>query len=170
MDYEVTFGGRPVKLAGRHCRVGETAPAFTLTDAALQPVPSDRFRGKIRIYSVFPSVDTSVCSLQNIRFNREAAALGDEVVVVAISVDLPFAQKRFCAAEGIDRVHVFSDYRELDFGRKYGFVMEELRLLARGVVVVDRDGQVRYVEYVPDVTHEPDYESALRVVRELLCR
>ena len=168
MEYEVTFGGRPVKLAGRHCEVGEKAPSFTLVDGALQPVCSDRFCGKIRIYSIFPSVDTSVCSLQNIRFNREASKLGDEVVVISISVDLPFAQKRFCAAEGIDRVHVLSDYRDLDFGMKYGFVMEGLRLLARGVVVVDRNDTVRYVEYVPEVSHEPDYETALAVVRTLV--
>lgn len=167
MEYEVIFGGKPVKLAGRHCEVGEKAPSFMLTDASLQPVASALFSGKVRIYSIFPSVDTSVCSLQNIRFNQEASRLGDEVVVVAISVDLPFAQKRFCGAEGIDRVHLLSDYRDLDFGRKYGFVLEGLRLLARGVVVVDRDDRVRYVEYVREVTHEPDYEAALAVVREL---
>lgn len=154
-------------LAGRPCEVGEKAPSFTLFDGSLQPVASSRFSGKVRVYSVFPSVDTPVCSLQNIRFNREAAQLDDDVVVVSISVDLPFAQKRFCAAEGIDRVHVLSDYRDLDFGMKYGFVLEGLRLLARGVVVVDRDDTVRYVEYVPEVTHEPDYERALAVVREL---
>ena len=152
MDHKVTFGGKPVTLVGNRCKVGETAPVFTVTDAGLQPVSSDVFHGKVRIYSVFPSVDTPVCSLQNIRFNREASKLGDDVVVVSLSVDLPFAQKRFCAAEGIDRVHVFSDYRELDFGMKYGFVIDSLRLLARGVVVVDRDDVVRYVEYVPEVT------------------
>ena len=158
MDHKVTFGGKPVTLVGNRCKVGETAPVFTVTDAGLQPVSSDVFHGKVRIYS---------CSLQNIRFNREASKLGDDVVVVSLSVDLPFAQKRFCAAEGIDRVHVFSDYRELDFGMKYGFVIDSLRLLARGVVVVDRDDVVRYVEYVPEVTHEPDYEKALAVAREL---
>lgn len=168
MENQVTFGGKPVTLAGRHCEVGEMAPSFTLVDGSLQPVASSQFSGKVRIYSVFPSVDTPVCSLQNIRFNREASQLSDEVVVLSISVDLPFAQKRFCAAEGIDRVHVLSDYRDLDFGMKYGFVLEGLRLLARGVVVVDRDDRVRYVEYVPEVTHEPDYEKALAVVRELL--
>lgn len=168
MENQVTFGGKPVMLAGRHCEVGEMAPSFTLVDGSLQPVASSQFSGKVRIYSVFPSVDTPVCSLQNIRFNREASQLSDEVVVLSISVDLPFAQKRFCAAEGIDRVHVLSDYRDLDFGMKYGFVLEGLRLLARGVVVVDRDDRVRYVEYVPEVTHEPDYEKALAAVRELL--
>lgn len=168
MEYQVTFGGKPVRLVGRHCEVGEKAPSFTLVDGSLQCVPSERFYGKVRIYSVFPSVDTPVCSLQNIRFNREAAQLGDDVVVLSVSVDLPFAQKRFCAAEGIDRVHVLSDYRELDFGLKYGFVLEGYRLLARGVVVVDRDDTVRYVEYVPEVSHEPDYEQALHVVRGLV--
>ena len=168
MDHKVTFGGKPVGLVGRHCEVGEKAPSFTLVDGSLQCVPSERFYGKVRIYSVFPSVDTPVCSLQNIRFNREAAQLGDDVVVLSVSVDLPFAQKRFCAAEGIDRVYVLSDYRELDFGLKYGFVLEGYRLLARGVVVVDRDDTVRYVEYVPEVSHEPDYEQVLHVVRGLV--
>ncbi|OUN59115.1 thiol peroxidase [Alistipes sp. An66] len=168
MEYQVTFGGKPVRLVGRHCEVGEKAPSFTLVDGSLQCVPSERFYGKVRIYSVFPSVDTPVCSLQNIRFNREAARLGDDVVVLSVSVDLPFAQKRFCAAEGIDRVYVLSDYRELDFGLKYGFVLEGYRLLARGVVVVDRDDTVRYVEYVPEVSHEPDYEQVLHVVRGLV--
>lgn len=105
MDHKVTFGGKPVTLVGNRCKVGETAPVFTVTDAGLQPVSSDVFHGKVRIYSVFPSVDTPVCSLQNIRFNREASKLGDDVV--------------------------------------------------------------RYVEYVPEVTHEPDYEKALAVAREL---
>ena len=168
MEYQVTFGGKPVRLVGRHCEVGEKAPSFTLVDGSLQCVPSERFYGKVRIYSVFPSVDTPVCSLQNIRFNRDAAQLGDHVDVLSVSVDLPFAQKRFCAAEGIDRVYVLSDYRELDFGLKYGFVLEGYRLLARGVVVVDRDDTVRYVEYVPEVSHEPDYEQVLHVVRGLV--
>ena len=97
MDHKVTFGGKPVTLVGNRCKVGEIAPVFTVTDAGLQPVSSDVFHGKVRIYSVFPSVDTPVCSLQNIRFNREASKLGDNVVVVSLSVDLPFAQKRFCA-------------------------------------------------------------------------
>lgn len=168
MKYEVIFGGKPVALEGTRCSVGGQAPAFTVVDSALQEVSSDRFRGKVLIYSVFPSVDTPVCSLQNIRFNREATTLSDQVVILALSVDLPFAQKRYCAAEGIDRVHLFSDYRTLDFGHKYGFVMEGLRLLARGVVVVDRDDTVRYVEYVHEVSHEPDYARALAVVRELV--
>lgn len=168
MDKKVCFAGKPVTLVGTRREVGDKAPVFTVIGPDLQPVSSARFRDKVRIYSVFPSVDTSVCSLQNKRFNREAAALGDEVAVIALSVDLPFAQKRFCAAEGIDRVQIFSDYKELDFGMKYGFVIDELRLLGRGVVVVDRDDVIRYVEYVREITHEPDYERALEAVREVI--
>ena len=167
MGEKVLFAGQPFELEGTPRRVGDAAPDFVLTGQDLAPVSSERLHGKVRVYSVFPSIDTPVCSLQNIRFNREASKLGDDVVVLALSVDLPFAQKRFCAAEGIDRVHVFSDYKELDFGMKYGFVIDELRLLARGVVVVDRDDVVRYVEYVPEITHEPDYAKALAFVRDL---
>lgn len=168
MSEKVTFGGKPVTLVGTHLRVGDKAPAFTLTDDKLQPVSSDSFHGKVRIYSVFPSVDTPVCSLQNKRFNKEAAGLGDCVTVVSVSVDLPFAQKRFCAAEGIDRVHVLSDYKAHDFGKKYGFLIEELQLLSRGVVVVDKNDMIRYIEYVPEVTSEPDYDKALAAARELV--
>lgn len=168
MDKKVTFGGKPVTLVGEHRKVGDAAPAFILTDDKLQPVPSEQFSGKVRIYSVFPSVDTSVCSLQNKHFNKEAAALGEHIVVLSISVDLPFAQKRFCAAEGIDRVHVLSDYRNRDFGMKYGFVIEELCLLARGVVVVDQHDVIRYIEYVSEIASEPDYDKALAVARELV--
>lgn len=167
MAQKITMGGKPLTLAGEQQKVGNAAPAFILTDGNLMPAPSEQYNGKIRIYSIFPSVDTSVCSLQNKRFNKEASALGDGVVVLSISVDLPFAQKRFCAAEGIDRIHVLSDYRELDFGMKYGFVIDELHLLSRGIVVVDQHDIIRYIEYVPEVTHEPDYDQALAVVRKL---
>lgn len=167
MNHHVTFGGKRVALAGHRCTEGEKAPSFTVIDSGLNVVHSDLFRDRIRIYSVFPSVDTPVCSMQNVRFNREASHLGEQVVVLALSVDLPFALRRFCAAEGLERIHAFSDYLDLDFGMKYGFVLEGLRLLSRGVVVVDRDDTVRYVEYVPEVTHEPDYEGALSVVRRL---
>ena len=166
-NWKITFGGQPVTLVGTHLLPGDRAPRFEVLDGNLQPVASTQFKDKTMIISVFPSVDTSVCSLQNIRFNREASKLGDDVVVVSLSVDLPFAQKRFCAAEGIDRVHVFSDYRELDFGMKYGFVIKELRLLGRGAVVVDRKGIVRYIEYVSEIKNEPDYDAVLKAVREL---
>lgn len=168
MDKKITFAGSPVTLVGTPVKEGDKAPAFTVTDASLQPVSSDKFDVKVRIISVFPSVDTSVCSLQTKRFNREASELGDQVAVISISADLPFAQKRFCAVEGIDRMYVYSDYNGHDFGRKYGFLIKELALLTRGVVVVDREGTVRYVEYVSEITEEPDYAKALDAARALL--
>ena len=130
-NWKITFGGQPVTLVGTHLLPGDRAPRFEVLDGNLQPVASTQFKDKTMIISVFPSVDTSVCALQNIRFNREAARLDKDVVILSLSVDLPFAQKRFCAAEHIDNVRVYSDYRDLDFGMKYGFVIKELRLLGR---------------------------------------
>ena len=166
-NWKITFGGQPVTLVGTHLLPGDRAPRFEVLDGNLQPVASTQFKDKTMIISVFPSVDTSVCALQNIRFNREAARLDKDVVILSLSVDLPFAQKRFCAAEHIDNVRVYSDYRDLDFGMKYGFVIKELRLLGRGVVVVDHKGIVRYIEYVSEIKNEPDYDAALKAVREL---
>ena len=166
-NWKITFGGQPVTLVGTHLLPGDRAPRFEVLDGNLQPVASTQFKDKTMIISVFPSVDTSVCALQNIRFNREAARLDKDVVILSLSVDLPFAQKRFCAAEHIDNVRVYSDYRDLDFGMKYGFVIKELRLLGRGVVVVDRKGIVRYIEYGSEIKNEPDYDAALKAVREL---
>ena len=160
-NWKITFGGQPVTLVGTHLLPGDRAPRFEVLDGNLQPVASTQFKDKTMIISVFPSVDTSVCALQNIRFNREASRLDKDVVILSLSVDLPFAQKRFCAAEHI------SDYRDLDVGMKYGFVIKELRLLGRGVVVVDRKGIVRYIEYVSEIKNEPDYDAALKAVREL---
>ena len=117
--------------------------------------------------AVYPSVDTSVCAAQNRRFNAEANNLND-VVVLSVSCDLPFAQSRFCAAEGLNNIKTISDHKDLEFGQKYGFWIKELRLLARGTVVIDKKGEVKYVEYVPEVTHEPDYEAAMNVVKNLI--
>ena len=132
-NWKITFGGQPVTLVGTHLLPGDRAPRFEVLDGNLQPVASTQFKDKTMIISVFPSVDTSVCALQNIRFNREASRLDKDVVILSLSVDLPFAQKRFCAAEHIDNVRVYSDYRDLDFGMKYGFVIKELRLLGRPI-------------------------------------
>jgi thiol peroxidase len=122
---------------------------------------------KVKIISVVPSLDTGVCELQTIRFNDEAAELED-VAILTISMDLPFAQKRFCSANDIDKVVTLSDHRDLDFGTKYGFEIEELRLLARGIVVLDEDNIVRYVQYVPEATDHPDYDKALEAARSLI--
>lgn len=123
---------------------------------------------QIKIISSVPSLDTGVCSLQTLRFNKEAQSLKEDVVVVTISVDLPFAQKRFCSTEGIENLLVVSDHKDLDFGNKYGFVNKASRLLTRGVVVLDRDNTVRYVQYVEHSNQEPDYDKALAEVRNLL--
>ena len=165
-NVKFTFGPMEVTLAGNEIKPGDKAPDFTVMGNDLQPVKLSDFAGKKKIISVFPSVDTSVCAAQNRNFNKLVSEL-DNTVVLSISNDLPFAQKRFCGAEGIDKVVTLSDYKDLDFGAKYGFVIDELRLLARGVVVVDEQDQVKYVEHVPEAGMEPDYDKALEVVKSL---
>jgi len=163
---KVTFAGNPLTLLGNEIKVGDKAPDFTAIGAGLVPVKLSDFAGKTIIIAVYPSVDTSVCAAQNRRFNAEVNQLKN-TVVLSISCDLPFAQSRFCAAEGLENIKTISDHKDLDFGEKYGFIIKELRLLARGTVVVDKSGIVRYVEHVPEVTNEPDYEASLAVVNSL---
>ena len=165
---KVTFGGNPVTLLGKPIEKGDDAPDFKVLDNGLNPKKLSDYQGKIKILSVFPSVDTSVCSTQNKRFNQEAANLDDNMVILAISNDLPFALNRFCEAEGIDQVVTLSDHKDVEFGTKYGFLIEELRLLARGVVVIDQNNKVQYVEYVPEIGQEPDYESAISAAKKLV--
>lgn len=164
----LTIGGAPLTLLGETIKVGHTAPEFTTIDASMKPVSLSHYKGKVVVLSVFPSVDTPVCALQTKHFNKAVTALGDDVVVIAISKDLPFALARFCAAEGIDRVVATSDYRASEFGEKYGFLIKENLLLGRGVVVVDKAGKVTYVEYVAELAQEPDYEAALVAVKKSL--
>jgi thioredoxin-dependent peroxiredoxin len=164
---KATFKGGKITLVGNEVKVGDKAPEFVALDKTLTPRKLSEFAGKTVVIVVYPSIDTPVCAAQNRKFNQEAANLGD-VVILSISVDLPFAQTRFCAAEGIDKVITLSDHKELDFGYKYGFVIEELRLLSRGTVIVDKAGVVQFVEYVPEVTNEPDYAAALEVVKKLV--
>jgi thiol peroxidase len=163
----ITFGGNPLTLAGNEIKVGAKAPDFYALNSKLQPVKLSDFDGKVRIISVFPSIDTPVCAAQTRRFNVEAANLGD-VQILTVSCDLPFALGRFCAAEGIDKEITLSDHKELDFGLKYGFAIDELRLLSRGVVVVDKDGVVKHVQYVKEITEEPDYDSAIEAVKKII--
>ncbi|MED3662548.1 thiol peroxidase [Ureibacillus sp. FSL K6-8385] len=165
---QVTFKNKPVTLLGNEVKVGDQAPDFTVLANDLTPVTLKDSEGKIRLFATVPSLDTGVCDAETRRFNEEAAKLGDDVIVYTVSVDLPFAQKRWCGAAGIDRVVTVSDHKDLSFGKAYGVVIEELRLLARAVFVVDREGVVRYVEYVPEVTNHPNYEAAIAAVKELL--
>lgn len=162
---KVTFKENPVTLIGKETKVDDKAVDFTVLNNGLQEVKLSDFEGKVKILSLFPSIDTGICSKQAHTFNKEASGLGDDVVILAISNDLPFALNRFCGAEGIDNLVTLSDHKTLDFSTKYGFLIEELRLLARGVVVIDKENVVRYVEYVKEVTTEPDYESAVNAAK-----
>lgn len=167
-NVKITFQGNPLTLLGTEVKVGDVAPDFTVLGGDLSPVKLSDYKGKVVILSVFPSVDTPVCAAQTRTFNKEVVALGSDVAVVGISNDLPFALGRFCAAEGIENVATLSDHKDLDFGAKYGFLIEELRLLSRGTVVVNKEGVVTFVEYVAEVTDEPNYEAALAAAKKLV--
>ncbi|WP_406241769.1 thiol peroxidase [Tissierella carlieri] len=163
----VTMGGNPVTLLGKEIKVGDKAPEFTVLKSDLSLFTLEDAGNEVKIISVVPSLDTGVCELQTINFNETATELGD-VTVLTISVDLPFAQKRFCSANNIDKVITLSDHKDLSFGMNYGFVIEEFRLLSRGIVILDKDNVVRYVEYVNEVTNHPDYDKAIEEVKKLI--
>jgi thioredoxin-dependent peroxiredoxin len=163
----VTLGGKPVTLMGKLIKPGSHAKNFTAIGPDFKPVKLSDFQGKVRIISSVPSVDTDVCAEQTRRFNLEASKLG-EVQVITISVDLPMALKRFCAAEGIDKIITVSDHKETDFGIKYGFLIEELRQLARGIIIVDKYDMVRYVEVVKEIDEFPDFDAAITQAKKLL--
>lgn len=161
---EITFHEKPVTLIGNEVKVGDKAQDFTVLANDLKEVTLNDYKGKIKLISVVPSLDTGVCSDQTRRFNEEVDKL-DNVHVLTVSMDLPFAQKRWCAAEGIEKVDTLSDHRDADFGEKYGVLMQEYRLLARSIFVVDSNNQVTYVEYVDEVTTHPDYQAAIEAAK-----
>ncbi len=160
----ITFLGNGLTLVGKEAKVGEKASDFIALNNKLEPVKLSDFKGKTVLISVAPSIDTPVCAMQTRRFNEEAAKLED-VVILTITLDLPFALGRFCGAEGIDNSITLSDHKDLSFGLNYGFVIEELRLLSRGIVIVGKDGLIKYVEYVKEITTHPDYDKALNAVK-----
>lgn len=164
----VTMKGKPLTLVGNEVKVGEPVPDCEVVGKDLEPVKLSSFKGKVCIISSFPSLDTSVCDIMTRRFNEDAVALSEDVVVLAISMDLPFAQARWCVAADVENVNMFSDHRSASFGKAFGVLIKDLRLLARAVFVVDREGIVRYIEIVDELTHEPDYEASLRVAEKLL--
>ncbi len=164
----VTFAGNPIALLGKEVKVGDKAPAFTLLDNGLGEKTLADYAGKVKVISVVPSLDTGVCDAQTRWFNQNVSKLGENVVVLTVSVDLPFAQKRWCGAAGIDQVETLSDHRDLSFGENYGFILEGLRLLSRGIVVIDKDDVVRYVEYVPEVTTAVNFEAAEAATKALV--
>ena len=157
----------PRTLVGPELKPGDKAPAFTLTKTRNEKIRSADFAGKPLVISVIPSIDTGVCSRQTRRFNEEAAALGDKANILTVSADLPFAQARWCGAEGIDKVVMGSDYVDMSFGDAYGTHIKELRWESRAVFVVDRNGIIRHVEYVPVGGQEPNYDAALVALKEL---
>jgi thiol peroxidase len=157
----VTIGGKPATLFGNEVKVGDSAPDFAAVGNDMNPVKLSDFRGKVVIISSVHSLDTAVCNIETRRFNAEAAKLGPDVVILTVSMDLPFAQKRWCGAAGIDKVITVSDHRDASFGTGYGVLLKDLRLLARAVFVVDRQGIVRYIQLVKEVGTEPDYAPVL---------
>ena len=163
----VTMKGNPLTLVGNEVKVGDVMPDCEVVGKELVPVKLSSFRGKVCIISSFPSLDTSVCDMMARRFNEEAVALGNDVAVLAISMDLPFAQDRWCIAADVKNVNMFSDHRTASFGLAFGVLIKELRLLARAVFVVDKEGIVRYTQIVDELTDEPDYEAVLEAVKTL---
>lgn len=162
----ITMKGNPLTLLGEEIKVGDKAPNFTALTKDLKPYGLKDMEGKIKLISIMPSIDTGVCELQGIKFNEEAKELKD-TLTITLSVDLPFALSRYCANKNIDSAITLSDHKDTDFGLNYGFLIKELRLLSRGVVIIDKDNIVRYVEYVKENTDHPDYDKAIEFVKSL---
>ena len=165
MSRKVTFKGNPISISGPELKVGDNAPEFKLTDNAMQDLTLAAFAGQTLILSVVPSLDTPVCSVQTKKFNESAAKLGDNIRILTVSLDLPFAQKRWCGAEGVTAVTTASDYKYRSFGESYGAYLPDLGLLARAVFIIGSDKKVKYVQYVTEVASEPDYEQALNAAK-----
>ncbi|HTQ39354.1 MAG TPA: thiol peroxidase [Pirellulales bacterium] len=166
----VTFKGNPLTLVGEAVKVGAAAPDFTLHyfEGGLKTIKPADLKGKPTLISVVPSLDTPVCALQTKKFNEQIGVLGDRINAVTVSLDLPFAMNRFCGAESIKNMRVGSDYQDRSFGKNWGVLIDELKILARGVFVLDKDGKVVYDQVVKEVTDEPDYGSALAAIKSQL--
>ena len=164
----VTFLGNPLTLVGPEIATGAVAPDFAVVNNDLAPVTLADVAGKVTVISAVPSLDTPVCDMETRRFNQEAQALGEKVKVLTVSMDLPFAQKRWCGNAGVQNVQTVSDYQTASFGQAYGVLIDGLRLLARAIFVIDAAGTVAYVQVVPELTHEPDYAAVLDAVKKLI--
>jgi thiol peroxidase len=164
----ITMRGKPLTLVGQELKEGDPAPDFEVLDNGLSPVKLASFKGKVCVISSVPSLDTSVCDTETRRFNQEAGKLSADVQILTISMDLPFAQKRWCGAAGVDKVVTLSDHRNASYGTTYGVLIKDLRLLARAVFVLDREGIIRYIQIVKETTEEPDYEAVLGAVNKLV--
>ena len=164
----ITMKGHPLTLVGQEVKVGDLAPDFEVIANDLSPFKFSTLKGTVCVISAVPSLDTPTCDIETRWFNEEAAKLGPEVAILTISMDLPFAQRRWCGAAGVDRVKTYSDHREAAFGQAYGVLIKELRLLARAVFVVDKAGTLRYMQLVKEVANEPNYDEILKAVAQLI--
>lgn len=165
---KITMKGNPLTLMGQELNIGDTAPDVVLANNDLAPVSLSSYGGKVCIISSVPSLDTPVCDMETRRFNEEAGALGDDVAIITVSMDLPFAQKRWCGAAGVDKVITLSDYGDMSFGNAYGVLIKELKLLARAIFILDRQGVIQYIQLVNEVTDEPAYQEILDAVGKLM--
>ncbi len=163
-----TVGGNPVTLLGPEIKVGDQAPDFKVNKDLMTEVSLSDYAGKVKLISVVPSVDTGTCDAQTRRFNVEADKLGDNVAILTISVDLPFALSRFCGAAGIDKVVTLSDYKNRAFGQAYGVLIKEIQLDQRAIFILDENNTVRYVEYLTEMKEHPNYDAALEALKELV--
>lgn len=164
----VTMRGNPITLLGKELHIGDPAPDVEVLGNDLSPVKISSFLGKTCIISTVPSLDTPVCDMETRRFNQEADTLGTDIAILTISMDLPFAQARWCGAAGIDKVITLSDHRDAAFGAKYGVLIKEFRLLARSVFILDRKGIIRYIQLVNEIGDEPDYDEILAAAKEVI--
>ena len=164
----VTVGGKPVTLVGQELKVGDVAPDVTVLGNEMDEVRLSSYRGKVCVISAVGSLDTPTCDVETRRFNAEAGKLGDDVIILTVSMDLPFAQKRWCGVASIDKVVTLSDHRDAAFGSAYGILVKESRLLARTIFVVDREGIVRYIQLVKELADEPDYDAVIAAVRRVV--
>jgi thiol peroxidase len=163
----ITLLGKPMTLLGNELKEGDRAPNFSAVANDMTPFHFASLRGKICVILSVPSLDTPVCDIETRRFNKEATVLAPTVELLAVSMDLPFAQKRWCGAAGVTRIRTVSDYQKAAFGKAYGVLIKEVRLLARAIFIVDKEGRLRYRELVREVTQEPDYDTVLRAIAKL---
>lgn len=168
MKDQITMKGDPLTLLGEPVQVGQKVPDFKVLANDLSVVKSADLEGKVSIICSVPSLDTSVCDTETRKFNERAAKLGSDIAIWTISMDLPFAQKRWCGAAGVEVVKTLSDHRDASFGKVFGVLIKELRLLARAVFVLDKQGVIKYTQLVKEITEEPDYDAAIKAAKELL--
>jgi thioredoxin-dependent peroxiredoxin len=163
----VFMKGNPLTLLGQELKVGDIAPDFEVLNHELKPVKLSSLKGKVVVLSTVPSLDTQICHLETVRFNAEAKKATSDIKFVTISMDLPFAQKRWCEETSTKNVQVLSDYKEATFGAAYGVLIKELRLLARTIFIIDRQGKISYIQYVKETAEEPDYDDVLEAVKKI---